>query len=83
MRHSFAAWALTLRIDPNRLVRLMEHASKQMVFEVYGNYVEGLEDDAENIIEYFGQDFISPRKKNGPALFRYSTGHSSEVSAIT
>jgi integrase len=48
-RHTFAAWALTLRIDPNRLVSLMGHASKQMVYEVYGNYVEGLEGDEESI----------------------------------
>ena len=61
----------------------MGHASKKMVFEVYGNYVEGLEDDAENILEYFGKDFIMPRKNKGPELFIYSTGHSSEASAIT
>jgi integrase len=24
LRHSFAAWALTIRIDPNKLVRLAE-----------------------------------------------------------
>jgi integrase len=39
MRHSFAAWSLTLRIDPNRLVRLMGHGTKKMIYEVYG---EGL-----------------------------------------
>ena len=33
--------------------------SKKMVYEVYGNYVEGLEKDAGNILEYFGNDFIS------------------------
>lgn len=82
-RHSFAAWALTIGINPLRLVSLMGHASKQMVFEVYGNYVEGLEEDAENIFEYFGQDFVQPRKSKNPALFRYSTGHSFGVSAIT
>lgn len=57
-RHTFAAWSLTLRMDPNRLVKLMGHASKQMVYEVYGNYVEGLEHDAENIFNYFGPDFL-------------------------
>jgi integrase len=61
----------------------MGHASKQMVFEVYGNYVEGLEEDAEQIFEYFGQDFITPRKTKNPALFSHSTGHSFGVSAIT
>jgi integrase len=57
-RHSLAAWALVLRVDQNRLVSLMGHNSKQMVYEVYGNYVEGLEKDADQILEYFGNDFI-------------------------
>jgi integrase len=82
-RHSFAAWSLTIGINPLRLVSLMGHASKQMVFEVYGNYVEGLEEDAENILEYFGNDFVMPRKSKNPALFRYSTGHSLRSSART
>jgi integrase len=55
----------------------MGHTSKQMVYEVYGNYVEeGLEEDAEAIYHYFDQDFITPRKKESPIPFRYSTGHS-------
>ncbi|KAA0888381.1 Arm DNA-binding domain-containing protein [Oryzomonas rubra] len=82
-RHSFAAWSLTIGINPLRLVSLMGHASKQMVFEVYGNYVEGLEEDAEQIFEYFGQDFITPQKTKNPALFSHSTGHSFGVTAIT
>ena len=57
----------------------MGHASKQMVYEVYGNYVEGLEEDAEAIYHYYGEDFITPRKKENPARFRYSTGHSRGV----
>ena len=58
MRHTFAAWALTLRMDPNKLVNLMGHGSKKMIYEVYGNYVEGLETDAGKILRYFGKDFI-------------------------
>lgn len=58
IRHTFAAWALTLRIDPNKLVNLMGHCSKEMVYEVYGNYVEGLETDAGKILGYFGKDFL-------------------------
>ncbi|MBI5441488.1 MAG: tyrosine-type recombinase/integrase [Deltaproteobacteria bacterium] len=61
LRHSFAAWALTLGVHPNRLVRLMGHGSKQMVYEVYGNYVEGLEADRDAIAAYFGPDFASSR----------------------
>lgn len=56
-RHTFAAWALTLGVDPNRLVALMGHASKQMIYEVYGKYTEGLEKDKQAIQEYFGNDF--------------------------
>jgi integrase len=63
MRHTFAAWSLTLRMDPLKLVRLMGHGSKQMVFDTYGNYVEGLEQDTLLILEYLGRDFIEPKYK--------------------
>jgi len=62
-RHSFAAWSLTLKVDMLRLVNLMGHKDKKMVYEVYGNYVEGLEQDALKILNYFGQDFIMPEIK--------------------
>ncbi len=35
----------------------MGHGSKKMVYETYGNYVEGLEKDADKIAEYFGDEF--------------------------
>jgi integrase len=57
MRHTFAAWSLTIGMNPNRLHKLMGHGTKKMVYEVYGDYVEGLEDDADKIMEYFGNDF--------------------------
>jgi len=75
-RHSFAAWSLTIGINPLKLVKLMGHASKQMVYEVYGNYVDGLEEDASAILDYFGRDFIEPRKKKNPVPFGGSTGYS-------
>lgn len=56
-RHTFAAWSLTLKIDSNKLVSLMGHGSKKMVYEVYGKYVEDLETDAVKILGYFGNDF--------------------------
>lgn len=56
-RHTFAAWALAIGCDPNRLVSLMGHASKQMIYEVYGKYTEGLEKDRQAIQVYFGNDF--------------------------
>lgn len=60
-RHTFAAWALAIRTDQNRLVSLMGHASKQMVYEVYGKYTEGLEKDRMAILRYFGRDFLRGR----------------------
>ena len=51
-RHTFAAWSLCLRMDPNRLVALMGHGSKQMIYEVYGKYVKGLEEDHFLIISH-------------------------------
>ena len=75
MRHSFAAWALTLRMDPNKLVKLMGHSSKKMIYDVYGNYVDGLEEDAGKILEYFGKDFIG-LKENTTLPFTATLGES-------
>jgi integrase len=58
MRHTFAAWALTIGLDMNRLVYLMGHGSKQMVFETYWNYVKDLEKDKDKILKFFGEDFV-------------------------
>jgi len=54
-----------------------------MVYEVYGNYVEGLEDDAEEMLDYFGKDFVLPRKSKSPVPFRDSTGDSLSNYALT
>jgi integrase len=54
-----------------------------MVYEVYGNYVEGLEDDAKEMLDYFGKDFVLPRKKRSPVPLRDSTGDSLLNSVIT
>jgi integrase len=70
LRHTFAAWSLTLGIDMNKLVRLMGHGSKKMVHEVCGDYIEGLEEDAWKILEYFGRDFLEITAKRPPHLQR-------------
>jgi integrase len=52
-----------------KLVNLMGHSSKQMVYQLYGEYVEDLEDDVDDIIRYFGRDFlIKPGKRISPLL---------------
>lgn len=68
-RHTFCAWALTIGMNPMKLVSLMGHGSKQMVYQNYGQYVEDLEDDVEDILRYFGRDFlVKPGKKLSPLL---------------
>jgi hypothetical protein len=52
------SWVLTIRIDPSKLVRLMGHGSKRMVFDVYGDYIEGLEEDFWHIPECMGNDCV-------------------------
>ncbi|MEW6490812.1 MAG: tyrosine-type recombinase/integrase [Thermodesulfobacteriota bacterium] len=66
VRHTFAAWSLTAGMHPERLVRLMGHGSKKMIYEVYGRYVEGLESDAGMIRDYFGKDFLGLEKRHTP-----------------
>lgn len=47
---------------PTRLVDLTGHASKQMVYGVYGRYAEGLEADREAIAQYFRTGSTGPRR---------------------
>jgi integrase len=53
-----------------------------MVYEVYGNYVEGLEEDGGRIFEYMGRDFVIPQKSKSPVPYGYSTGDSLQSSAL-
>jgi hypothetical protein len=40
-----------------------------LLYQVYGEYVEDLEDDVDDIIRYFGKDFlIKPGKRISPLL---------------
>lgn len=76
-RHTFCAWALTIGMNSMKLVDLMGHSSKQMVFQTYGTYVDDLEDDVEEIIGYLGRDFlIKPKKRLSPLLYGDSYGDS-------
>lgn len=50
-------------IEPLRLVNLVGHGSKKMVYDVYGNYLDGIEDDALDILNYFGRDFLEVKKR--------------------
>jgi len=63
LRHSFAAWSLLVGIEPLRLVKLMGHGTKRMIYEVYGNYIDNLESDFWDIVNYFGKDYIEVKKR--------------------
>jgi integrase len=66
MRHTFAAWNLMRGVHPDKVVRLMGHGSRQMIYEVYGRYVEGLEDDVDAIQAYLeGQTNECPHSGSG------------------
>jgi integrase len=65
-RHTFAAWSLCIRMDPNRLVDLMGHSSKQMIYEVYGKYVKGLHEDRFLILNYYGRDYLATTNDTTP-----------------
>jgi len=51
-----------------------------MIYEVYGDYIEGLEDDFWDILEYFGRDFAEPKKKNIPHVIDYQGGQAAIIS---
>jgi len=74
-RHTFCAWSLLIGINPMKMVNLMGHSSKQMVFQNYGEYVEDLEDDLEDILNYYGMDFLVKPVKNKTPLLSYGVSN--------
>ena len=58
LRHTFTAWCQIAGIDKIRITKLMGHNNKDRVDDTYGFYVDGLEDDRDLIIEFFGDDFV-------------------------
>ncbi len=65
---------LCIRQDLNKLVDLMGHASKRMIYDVYGKYVKGLEEDRLLVLEYFGRDYLDGR--NDMTLDSQTSGES-------
>ncbi len=58
-------------VEPLRLVNLMGHGSKRMIYEVYGNYVEGLEGDFWDILNYVGKDFAETKKRPSSSHYNF------------
>ncbi|RNC67303.1 MAG: DUF3596 domain-containing protein [Desulfuromonadales bacterium] len=61
-RHSLVQWALVVGMTPVRLVEVMGHRDKKMIFGVYGRYRQGLVEERRAIQEYLGEDFLNPEK---------------------
>ncbi len=49
-------------MTPVRLVEVMGHRDKKMIFGVYGRYRQGLVEERLAIMEYLGEDFLNPEK---------------------
>ena len=49
-------------------MRLMGHGSKKMIYENYGEYIDGLCEDFWEILEYYGRDFAEPKKKQSATV---------------
>lgn len=45
---------------------LVGHSSKQMVFDVYGNCIDGLENDYWDVLNYFGKDYVEIKRRPLP-----------------
>lgn len=50
----------------------MGHGSKKMIYEVYGEYAEGLESDFWDILNYFGKDYSEVKKRPLPYYQNFS-----------
>lgn len=73
-RHSLVQWSLVAGMTPVRLVEIMGHRDKQMIFGVYGRYRHGLVEESRDIIEYLGWDYLAPEKAAARAF--HSETHS-------
>ena len=51
---------------------------KKMIYEVYGEYVDGLEGDRFKDLNYSGQDFLDPKYNTHPLASRRGWGMSGE-----
>jgi integrase len=70
-RHTFAEWGLLVGVDKSRLVTLMGHSNKKMIYEKYGKYRDGLVNEREMILDYLGEDFLEPEELKNSFPERY------------
>lgn len=81
-RHTFVQWALVIGITKTRLVDIMGHADKSMIDRVYGNYRDGLVDEREQILDYFGESFLSLEELKVAFPHRYAARLAAEASRV-
>lgn len=61
LRHTFAAWCLNIKMDFNRLVKLMEQGRKKWSTKSMVNRLRDLKPMPKKILEFFGPDFLAPK----------------------
>jgi integrase len=83
-RHTFAQWGLMVGVDKGRMVDLMGHSTKKMVYEKYGKYRDGLVNEREMILDYLGEDFLEPEelKNSFPERYRRNMAQEGAVPRI-
>lgn len=52
----------------------MGHGTKKMIYEVYGDYIEGIKENFWLILEYYGKDFAQPKLKQSATMMEYHNG---------
>lgn len=64
-RHTYACWALSAGVNPSFIATQMGHTNAQMVFSVYGKWMNGQNDDQLAILnQTFGLDApLMPHRK--------------------
>ena len=61
LRHTYFGWSLLVGIDPNILCGIGGHASRRTLYDHYGWYVEGVEEQKDEILNYLGADYVGKR----------------------
>lgn len=58
LRHCFSGWSKIMGVQLSWLQDMMGHGSLEMLYKRYGRHKFGLQDEKEQLIEFFGRDYL-------------------------